>query len=84
MVIEDHWGYDSSNESLSMFTANSVPYLAGAVVKAMERSSRKCEECVGYFVDSQEDQLSSDISKLIQLKNHAGFITTQQILPCHL
>ena len=41
MFIEDHGGYDLSNESLSMFKANSVAYVAGSVVKAMERSSRK-------------------------------------------
>ena len=70
MFIEDHWAYDLSYVSLSMITANSVAYLAGSVVKAMERSSRKCEECVGCLVDNQEDQLSSDISELIQLKNH--------------
>ena len=42
MFIEDHWGYHLSNESLLMFTVNSIAYLAGSVVKAMERSSRKC------------------------------------------
>ena len=82
MFIEDHWSYDLSNESLLMFTANSVAYLAGSVVKAMERASRKCEECVGCLVDSQEDQLSSDISKLIQLKNHAGLILPSK--SCHV
>ena len=82
MFIEDHGGYDLSNESLSMFKANSVAYVAGSVVKAMERSSRKCEECVGCLVDSQEDQLSSDISKLIQLKNHGGLILPSK--SCHV
>ena len=65
-----------------MSTANSVAYLAGSVVKGMERSSRKCKECVGSLVDSQEDQLSGDISKLIQLKNHAGLVLPSKT--CHV
>ena len=74
MFIEDHGGYDLSNESLSMFSSNSVAYIAGYVVKAMERSSRKCAECVSCLVDNQQDQLSSNICKLIELKNHGGLI----------
>ena len=35
MFIEDHWSYDLSNESLLMFTANSVAYLAGSVVNTL-------------------------------------------------
>ena len=81
MFIEDHGGYDLSNESLSMFTSNSVADKAGYVVKAMGRSSRKCAECVGCLVDSQEDKLSSDISKLVQLKNHGGLILPSK--SCH-
>ena len=33
MYIEDHGGYDLPNESLSMFTENSVAYVAGSVIK---------------------------------------------------
>ena len=61
-----------------MFWVNSVAYVAGHAVKAMERSSRMFDEYVDCLVDSEEVKISSDPTELVELKNSGGQVPTSR------
>ena len=56
---------------LTTFSQNSVAYIAGFVVRKVERRLN-CGECVSVLLDSEDDPLDDDVRRLITLRNKGG------------
>ena len=74
MFLEDHGYYKINDEHLSLFTQNSVAYVAGFVIKSLRRLSRTCKQCVQCLIESDADSIGEGITSLLHMKDCGGLI----------
>ena len=74
MFLENHGYYKINDEHLSLFTQNSVAYVAGFVIKSLRRLSRTCKQCVQCLIESDADSIGEGITSLLRMKDCGGLI----------
>ena len=82
MFLEEHGYYQIDNEHLSLFSQNSVAYVAGFVIKSLRRLSRTCKQCVECLIESDADSIGQGITSLLNMKDCGGLIKPS--LSCYL